>query len=253
MGLLLTLVVWAIIITVIVIVVYLLYKKLTATPDSAPTESPDPQTALDILDKIQNPPISGGNANGNTGSTDSGSATALPIENPKVAEVSKDPEVPPVVTQAQPLVIPSDAPKFWGSSRDGLIRTDTVGRRYVNDIKSIEEARCPSHVIQFFGNAGSGMYSIGAICDDGSRLGPWGGNEGTVQSTQESKVGFKNIPVMYNYDFIGTFFGLGTNKKSFGDKSKPGNLTCPDGTRVSGLVGQYTDRLRNIGVTCKPI
>lgn len=251
MSIFVTLAFWAVVIVIILVIIYFAYKNIKLTPDSSssaetPPPPPDPQTAIDILDKIQNdkaaePPVT------------SGSGTGLPIENPKTADVSKDPEVPPVVTQVQPLVIPSDAPKFWASSRDGIIRTDTVGRRYINDIKSIEEARCPSHVVQFFGNAGSGMYSIGAICDDGSRLGPWGGNEGTVQSTQESKVGFKNIPVMYNYDFIGTFFGLGTNKKSFGDKSKPANLTCPDGTRVSGLVGQYTDRLRNIGVSCKPI
>lgn len=231
----------AIVFTVIIAIVFLIYFLAGSKSETPKELPPDPQTAIDILDSInQNSEIP------------EGEPVPAVIESPQTAEVPKDPEVAPVITKVPPLVIPSDGPKIWGSSRNGIIQTDTVGRREVGDIKYIESANCPSHITQFFSNSGSGVYAIGAVCDDGSRIGPWGGNEGDKLSTEVSASGFKNVPVMYNYDFIGTFFGMGTNKKSFGDKSKPANLTCPDGTRVSGLKGQYTDRLRNIGLVCSP-
>jgi len=237
MTLLTATIIFVVIITIIILI-FLFVGSKQEEPKQLP---PDPQTAIDILDSInQNselPP---------------GQAIPAVIESPETAEVSKDPEVAPVITKIPPLVIPSDGPKIWGSSRNGVIQTDTVGRREVGDIKYIESANCPSHITQFFSNSGSGVYAIGAVCDDGSRIGPWGGSVGDKLSTDVSASGFKNVPVMYNYDFIGTFLGMGTNKKSFGDRSKPANLTCPDDTRISGLKGQYTDRLRNIGLICSP-
>lgn len=265
---------WAYIIgfLVVCILVYILIDYITGglifgksssnneTPqvDAAPSVDP-----TEVINTVLNPdatPTVSNSSNGNTGSGTaggSGSAGSSGIFSPPTVDPSNPPTATPEVIKASsvtkitPLMTLSTQPVAYIGPNDNVAFGEAVNTKS----NKIDYAECPSHVKQFFGNVGDGLYSIGVICDDGSKLGPWGSSDGKLATSPESQSGFKNAEIFSTTGYIGRFFGMGANKGTHGRNSVGHNMICKGDSRISGITGQYYDgsSIRRLGVKCKPI
>ncbi len=109
---------------------------------------------------------------------------------------------------------------------------------------------CPTgaFIVNFFGRVGAILDAVGVVCSDGSTLGPFGGDGGSLSSTVTCQDGFSSVEVEYdnrNYNAIGRIMVdcAGSPSRLYGYNSGVVNMfLCPAGQvlrTVQGTVGPY--------------